>query len=385
MLRHAFFVTQILVFIARRATLTTWAGWEVHVFVFLWGGKAAPLRAGLLHFASACVLFCALSRLLAKPTHKIRKQAQSAADPAATPHPRFLALVFVLKSTMMNRAQKWLLYTCFAGIAGCTCSDYCDEMQHRVDVPIVSEAQAAEPVWHKEPEPVAIEPFLVSSQQRPSYNVQNLQNSLARGGAIAAYGAKWRMGNNGLPRNVRQVQEGYWLGARPSLDELGELQARNVKIILSATHMDNAQEKALRGEIERLGMQHVSAPFGGKFPRRSKFWQTIANIEPCEIYIHCEYGGDRTGAILAFLLATRHQWSVQRAFLSVAFPGKKDSRALIDVLEKRGYEVAQSDVEQYLGIYSPENNGGFGGLKVRSRGYLKLINTTIDAIEKMNK
>ncbi len=291
-------------------------------------------------------------------------------------------------SFMLGFAQKWLLYGTFVGIAACTSTDYDYNVTRSLGSALLEDAQAAELQWIPEQIESAPTPFLEQSAPKADiqrFDVNALRAPLSLAAASSAYGAKWRLGMNGLPRNVRQVQEGYWLGARPTVQQLRELRARNVKVVLSATFMDHEQLAEMRSEIHNSGMLHINAPFGGKFPRRSRFWEKIAEHDPAEIYIHCEYGGDRTGAILAFLLATRHQWTIQQAFLAVAFPGRKDSRLLIEALEKRGYLVDQSDVEQFLGIYSPENNGGYGGLKVRSRGYLKLINTTIDAIDRINK
>lgn len=214
-----------------------------------------------------------------------------------------------------------------------------------------------------------------------------IASHLAHAAIISGFnGAQTRLTNAGLPKNTRQSAEGYWIGAWPTSAQLEELYARNVRLIITAANIGIDDYQDISNSIQSLGMTHVSIPFGGRFPNPEKFDQIIQNFSPEQVFIHCEHGGDRSGAILAYLLIVHHGWSVPRALLSVAFPGKMDSQALVRILENRGYEVSDEDLEEVLGIYSGENNGGYGGLKVRSEGYVKLINTTIDAaIRQMKK
>ncbi|MCL2325188.1 MAG: hypothetical protein FWC40_01600 [Proteobacteria bacterium] len=199
----------------------------------------------------------------------------------------------------------------------------------------------------------------------------------------AAFGAKSRLSYAGLPKNTRQVPEGYWLGARPNVRHIDELHARQVKLIVTAASIPSDEFRAIKARLEQLNMAHIHIPFGGKFPNPQRFYAEIQHYAPEQVYIHCEHGGDRSGALLAFMLVTQHNWSVPRALLAVAFPGRKDSQALIDILRSRGYEINQEDIDNALGIYSAENNGGFGGLKVRSQGYVRLVHTTIDATHRV--
>src|SRR5690606_6674072 len=45
-------------------------------------------------------------------------------------------------------------------------------------------------------------------------SVAGAEHSLTVGSMSATIGARWRLGTNGLPRNTRQVEEGYWIGAQ---------------------------------------------------------------------------------------------------------------------------------------------------------------------------
>ena len=207
-----------------------------------------------------------------------------------------------------------------------------------------------------------------------------LGESFAQAATIgAAYGAQSRLGNAGMPKNARQTTEGYWVGAQPMPSEIDELHARNIRVVVTAAAMESDTFRAIKSKLDDHGIRHINIPFGGRFPNPKAFYQTIHAYTPDQIYIHCEHGGDRSGAILAYLLVVDHGWTIPRALLAVAFPGKNDSKRLIELLKTRGFDVSQPDIDDYLGIYSAETNGGYGGLKVRSAGYVKLINTTIDA------
>ncbi len=192
---------------------------------------------------------------------------------------------------------------------------------------------------------------------------------------------KSKKSSGGLPKNTRQVSEGYWLGSLPQADNIDALYARKIKLIITATRTIDELADA-NARMKDLGITHIILPFGGKFPKPSKFIKTVMKYHPENIYIHCDHGGDRSGAMLAYLLVVRHRWTVQRALLAVLYPGKTDIKGLTQVLNERGYSIEQSDIDKYLGIYSASLNGGGGGLKVRSPDYRKLINTLIDALEK---
>ena len=179
-----------------------------------------------------------------------------------------------------------------------------------------------------------------------------------------------------LPRNTRQVPEGYWLGGIPSGDDIEELHARGVRLVLSAVRLDRATLEA----CERIGVTQVYVRFGSTFRVGPAVLSAIEGYSPEEIFIHCDHGGDRAGAILAFVLVLRDDWAPDHALLAVAFPGRDDLRRMISLLEGRGLIISAEEREQYAGIYSGASNGGHGGLKVRGDRYVNLVTTTLDAL-----
>ncbi|MDX9724080.1 MAG: tyrosine-protein phosphatase [Myxococcota bacterium] len=197
---------------------------------------------------------------------------------------------------------------------------------------------------------------------------------------MSAHALSGRLSTTGLPKNTRQTQEGYWIGSMPDASHIQALGARGVHVIISGS----ALSTSARNTAEQLGMQIVHIPFGGSFPNHRTILEGVKDVQPYGVFIHCDHGGDRTGAILAFLLSTQHNWPTERAFLAVVHPGPNDLRRLRAILEDEGYPVSDETLNQFAGIYSAQLNGGFGGLKVRGPNYEKLVRTTIAAIREAN-
>ena len=181
-----------------------------------------------------------------------------------------------------------------------------------------------------------------------------------------------------MPKNARQTTEGYWIGATPTCAQLKTMYMARIRLIITAAFIDKDQFGNVPACIREIGFEHLNIPFGARFPAPSRFIKSIRKYTPSEIYIHCEHGGDRSGAILAYLLISEHGWPIARAFLAVLFPGMRDLNNLLEILQSRNIPVDKADIEQYLGIYSGESNFGYCGLKIRSDGYRKLIHTTLN-------
>ena len=223
----------------------------------------------------------------------------------------------------------------------------------------------------------AAEVPLCSDHCTPSaWGAAALQHGAAKG---AARGIRVSPQPSTLPKNTRQIKEGYWIGSLPTVDNIDALYRRDIRLIISATRLDQSFAP-ISARIKELGIKHIKLPFGGKFPKPSRFYSSAYKIAPEKIFIHCDHGGDRSGALLAYLLVKRHGWSIPHALLAVLYPGKNDIKGLKQVLESRGYAISDDEINRYLGIYSAELNGGGGGLKVRSNDYKKLLNTLLDTL-----
>ncbi len=177
----------------------------------------------------------------------------------------------------------------------------------------------------------------------------------------------------GAPQNTRRVREGYWLGSKPEkASEIKVLHDAGIRVIISAVGIDDAVTEAM----EKHGIQHLSIFFGRKFPAPGKILKLIDSVPPEAVYLHCEYGGDRSGVLMAFLLSVRHGWKPDHALLAMTIPNQKDVDGLVEVLNDHGLYVTPAEMDKYLSVYS----GRFGGLKIRNSGYKTLVKSTISAM-----
>lgn len=183
----------------------------------------------------------------------------------------------------------------------------------------------------------------------------------------------------GMPKNTRHLKEGYWIGALPDINNIQPMKDHGIKIILTVTNPKRSWNP-VKQKIQELEIEHIIVPIGSNFPKATSFYNKLLEYEPNEIFVHCDHGADRSGTIIAYLLARRNHWAIQRALLAMVNPSKVDVNELKKVLKQYGYEITQEDL-QFSSIYSGSSNGGFGGLKVRNEDYKRLVFTMLDVLE----
>ena len=179
------------------------------------------------------------------------------------------------------------------------------------------------------------------------------------------------------PPASRQLAEGYWLGARFDERHVPAMKEMGVGVVLSAVAPSDATLDALR----EAGIEQVYIPIGSTFRHAETILETTGRYRPDQVFIHCQHGVDRTGAIAAFLLVTRHGWPVSDALYSVVNPSETDVSGLARVLDRYGLTDPRSAGDPGVGTYSLTGAGvGYGGMKVRSENYVRLVSTAIEAM-----
>lgn len=179
------------------------------------------------------------------------------------------------------------------------------------------------------------------------------------------------------PPATRQMAEGYWLGAMFDERHVPAMESYGVEVVLSAVAPSDDTLDALRA----AGIEQVYIPIGSTFRHAIKIQETVDRFRADEIFIHCQHGVDRTGAIAAYLLVTRHGWPISDALYSVVNPGDTDVAGLTRVLDRFGLTDPRVPGDPGVGTYSLTGAGvGYGGMKVRSENYVNLVVTTIEAI-----
>lgn len=179
-----------------------------------------------------------------------------------------------------------------------------------------------------------------------------------------------------MPPGSRQIEEGYWLGALFSEEHVPAMEALGIQVVLSAVDPSDETIEAL----ERAGIERIRIPMSNRFRHADTILGVAEQFPEESIFIHCRHGADRTGAITAFLLVTRHRWNQADALYSVLYPTQSDVDGLVEVFERYGIEDVRGPQDPSVGIYSISRNGGSGGLKVRNERYMELVETTLDAM-----
>jgi len=114
--------------------------------------------------------------------------------------------------------------------------------------------------------------------------------------------------------NFDHVDAGLYRGAQPTASGIEYLQSLGVKSIVCLREADDvpAYEKLA---AERLGLIWTNLPMSGLCaPTKAQMDSILATIEalPAPIFVHCQFGCDRTGTVVA-CYRIEQGWSNQQA------------------------------------------------------------------------
>ena len=116
--------------------------------------------------------------------------------------------------------------------------------------------------------------------------------------------------------NFDIVSEGLWRGAAPSNQALQKLADSGVKTIVDLRMAgQGAQEEASRAK--KLGIKYVHIPLGFMGPSLFKvgqFLNIVNNPANQPVFVHCRYGADSTGALVAVFRVIHDHWSFNQAY-----------------------------------------------------------------------
>jgi protein-tyrosine phosphatase len=116
--------------------------------------------------------------------------------------------------------------------------------------------------------------------------------------------------------NAGKVSEMLFRGAQPSAQGLGELKKLGVTTIVDLR--GNSGPVAWeRAQAESLGMRFVNIPvLGWSAPdnaKVAKFLKLVQQDPTQKIFIHCYYGEDRTGVMVATYRIAQQNWTSDQA------------------------------------------------------------------------
>lgn len=114
-----------------------------------------------------------------------------------------------------------------------------------------------------------------------------------------------------------QVSAVLYRSAQPSYKGLQELKKAGIKTIISLRH-NRTQFLLEKLQAERLGMKFEHLPLDGihkpKQETIQKFFEIVRNPanQPC--LVHCEFGMDRTGCMVAIYRQEEQKWTAKAAY-----------------------------------------------------------------------
>lgn len=116
-------------------------------------------------------------------------------------------------------------------------------------------------------------------------------------------------------KNFGQMDERFYRGARPKLEEYKDLAAMGIKTVIDLTEDPKAEEKAA---VESLGMKFVHIPMiAKKYPTEeaTTMFLKVAN-DPAtgKFYLHCAGGRHRTGAMGAVYRFQNYHWNFDQVY-----------------------------------------------------------------------
>jgi tyrosine-protein phosphatase SIW14 len=120
----------------------------------------------------------------------------------------------------------------------------------------------------------------------------------------------------GIP-NAGKVSDSLFRGAQPHLSNLAELKKIGITTIVDLRAEFRNTRDQERLQAESLGIHFVSLPIGGfsnpTSAQLAEFFTLLRNSSPQKIFVHCEFGQDRTGVFIAAYRIAFEHWSPDQA------------------------------------------------------------------------
>jgi tyrosine-protein phosphatase SIW14 len=138
----------------------------------------------------------------------------------------------------------------------------------------------------------------------------------------SAYGEKIHI--TGIP-NAGKINEHLYRGAQPKPAAMMELQKLGITTVVDLRREDNQTMDAERAQARALGLHFVNIPIGRfSSPSNSQVVQFLSLFRdhPDQtVFVHCHYGEDRTGVLVASYRMTMEHWPEQQAENEMKFFG----------------------------------------------------------------
>jgi len=114
-------------------------------------------------------------------------------------------------------------------------------------------------------------------------------------------------------KNFGEVTATLYRGGQPSGEGYQALAKMGVNIVVDGRLSGHDQE---RKQVEKAGMQYVAIPWHCLFPRdevMARFLAVLRANPGKKVFVHCRYGDDRTGMMIAAYRMSVEGWTAKEA------------------------------------------------------------------------
>ena len=121
---------------------------------------------------------------------------------------------------------------------------------------------------------------------------------------------------NGI-HDAGKVSDQLFRGAQPTLSSLPQLKTLGITTIVDLRLESPHTRENERLRAESLGLRFVHIPVGGfsnpTSAQLARFFSLFRETPPQKIFVHCEFGEDRTGVFIASYRIAFQHWSAEQA------------------------------------------------------------------------
>jgi tyrosine-protein phosphatase SIW14 len=125
----------------------------------------------------------------------------------------------------------------------------------------------------------------------------------------------------GIP-NAGKVSDSLYRGSQPNAAGYQQLQRLGVSIVVDLRGTAAAQAAEGRA-VESLGMRQVAIPSSGFFgpsdAQVATFLKLLRDNPGKKVFVHCYFGDDRTGVMVAAYRIAEQHWAADQAYNEMRF------------------------------------------------------------------
>ncbi len=127
-------------------------------------------------------------------------------------------------------------------------------------------------------------------------------------------------GLGGLP-NFGRVTDTLYRGGQPTQEGFQALKKLGVEIVVNLRH-ERSEIEAERRQIEALGLRYLSIPWSASHNPTSQqvaeFLALLRANSEKKVFVHCHYGADRTGVMVAVFRIAMQNWTSWQAITEMS-------------------------------------------------------------------